>query len=946
MNRMSRPTILAGALATLLLWWVPATELDAGPGIWTSNGPDGGWVLGLAASPFTANEVYAVSRGGVFRSVDGGVTWSDRSAGINRQVFNIVHSQTAIGRLMVGGATKLFFSDDAAATWQDRTPAPGLLSAASMGRLEVSPTLAGTYYVALDDGRVLWTSDSGLSWNASPAVPQPGDFFITSIAADPAAPGEVLIATETDFAASDHRVYRGNLTLPPPPVVWTEIACAAGCPWDTQALRALKFGSAGRVWASGGQGTARSDDGGATWVATPASPSTFNDSIAINPSDNTEVYLAGGEGVQYTTDDGATWTHVASGFAGNDLLQTATSTVVVYKPFDTSRQLVGTNSNGVYRRNALPPIDSFVPGITGFNAQNIRAVASNVGNKVHAGVGDSFGATYVSFRSTNNGLTWPTANSGLAADQFRALVVDPNDSDTLYAGGLFRPKPDGMGGTDPGNGGIYKSDDGGLTWTTIDNGIPQTMPPFQFSLFGTVRDIAVDPFSAGPMGDSQVLYAVGSGRYTSDGMGGFTQEAARVYKSVDAGATWVASDSGIGSGETGASGRVMYASGVQIVVDTADLTGNTLYMATFIGRGDGDVPMAIDNGVFRTIDGGATWSNVTNGLPRVNGVAGAAAADVLSLAYDPTDPTGQTLYASTNDLSNSVLGTVYKTIDGGLNWTFSGTGLANRDVRDLVVDPLTGDVYAGIADPLGNGDGGVFVSDDGGTSWSSISTGFPGAAVGLKLELDNTGSNLLIHAGTTRSVQSFEVVPDGDTDGATNPIEEGAPNAGDGNGDGVQDRDQAVVASPQVLDPFRGTSSYITAELTGLVGACPGLENSFGLDLLDDVPVEAAMEATFSGLHLRIPDCEEAEIALTYHDPDAEFSDPSYRIRAYGLAFPDEDTTAWFDLAPASVAGITWTFTVADGAIGDATPDDGVIVFQGAAKRLREAFFADSMEAE
>jgi hypothetical protein len=48
----------------------------------------------------------------------------------------------------------------------------------------------------------------------------------------------------------------------------------------------------------------------------------------------------------------------------------------------------------------------------------------------------------------------------------------------------------------------------------------------------------------------------------------------------------------------------------------------------------------------------------------------------------------------------------------------------------------------------------------------------------------------------------------------------------------------------------------------------------------------------------------------------------------------------------AARSGNTWTFRVGDGEEGDATPDDGVIVFQGAAKRLRERFFVAGFEAE
>ena len=942
---MNSKVVCPSVLLVALL--IVTGPISAGPGVWTSSGPNGGAVDAVIASPFTASEFYALANGAVFKSIDAGGNWSEASAGINRRVFQLAHSETAADRLLAANSNKVFFSSDGAATWQDRTPPSALLGGAFMQSLASSPALPGTYYLALSDGRILITGDSGLSWRVSTPIVQPTVFFISAIAADPAVPHRVLVATSTDFAAADHRLWVGDLSDPAPPAVWTEIACPAGCLWDDEAITEVEFGSAGRAWAVSRSGVGRSDDAGLTWTIPGGLFNVPGTRIAVNPVDNTGLYVAGSEGLHYTTDDGATWVPVLAGFVGNDLLQPARSTDVVYNPFNPGLQLAGSISNGVYRRNAIG-LDTFVPSVAGFTAQQIRAVASNTLDRVHVGVSDSFGATLVSFLSPNNGASWGAANGGLEADQFRALVVDPNDSDVIYAGGRFDPKPDNTGTTVPGNGGLYKSTNGGLNWTTIDSGIPLTAPPFAFSLFGTVRDVAIDDSVVDAMtGRSTTLYATGSGRLESDGMGGFTTTAARVYKSTDAGANWLPSDTGVGGIEAGVSGFNMFASGVQIVIDPTDATRQTLYLATFIGRSDIDEPTTIGNGVFKSIDGGATWTNVTNGLPRINGNPAAAANDVLSLAVDPA--TGD-LYASSNDQANSFLGTVYKSTDGGLNWSFAGTGLESRDVRDLVVDPASGDVYAAVVDPLGNGDGGVFVSTDGGVSWASISTGFPDTAVALKLELDNSGPNLLMHAGTSRGVQSFDVLPDEDTDGATDGVEDQAPAgargiAGDGNGDGIPDRLQREVASPQLVTATRGTPVTITASVTPISGACDRFENSFGLGLLAGVPSESTFDAPYSGLHLRIPDCEQAEVEIVYHGRAFD-DDPSWQVRGYGLAFPDEESAVWNEVPSASVSGNTWTFVVTDGQLGDATPDDGVIVFQGAAKQLTEIFFADSMEAE
>ena len=926
----------------------------AGPGVWTSSGPNGGWVTRLVASPFTPGEFYALSRGGVFKSIDSGATWSEAGAGVNRQVFNVAHSGTGAGRLILSNSSKVFYSDDGAVTWQDRSPPSPLLAGSFLGFATGSP-LPGTYFIAISDGRILITEDSGLSWRASPPIPQVDLRGISALAADPLMPGQVLVATTTDFAVPNFKLWRGSLTVPSPPLVWTEVTCGGSCPWSTSPVQELEFGSAGRLWASTQLLTARSDDSGASWTVPPALANLGAQSISVNPADNAELFLAGGQGLRYTTDDGISLTEILGGFIGNDLSQPATSTVVIHNPFNPAFQLAGTISNGVYRRNSLGS-DFFVQSTAGFRAQNIRAVASNTFNRVHIGVGDAFDATFVAFRSTDNAVTWGQVNGDLEADQFRAIVVDPNDPDTLYAGGRYDAKIDDLGNPVDGNGGIYKSINGGLNWSTIDNGIPMTATsPFSRSLFGTVRDLAIDPSSVGPGGASQVLYAAGSGRLRDDSMGGTIVDAARVYKSSDAGATWVPSDNGVGALEIASSGFGMFASGVQIIVAPTDPTAQTLYLATFLSRASGDIPLSIDNGVFKSIDGGANWTNVTNGLPRIDGNPAAAAQDVLSLAIDPNDPTGGTLYASTNDLVNSTLGSIFKTTDGGLNWFFSGVGLENRDVRDLVVDPVTSNVYAAVTDPLGNGDNGVFVSEDGGLSWASISTGFPASGSALKLELENSGANLLIHAGTTAGLQSFEVLPDEDTDGAPDPIEDDAPAStrgglpsGDGNGDGIRDADQADVASPKVLVGGRGSEITVTATVAPAfsgAGTCNRIENSFGINLLPGVPIEPRYDATFNGLYLRIPDCSAAEVTLVYHGRGFS-GDSSWHIRGYGLDFPDEESNAWARIDSGIVNGNTWTFMLEDGQPGDGTPEDGVIVFTGAAKQLTERFFADGLEAE
>ena len=89
-------------------------------------------------------------------------------------------------------------------------------------------------------------------------------------------------------------------------------------------------------------------------------------------------------------------------------------------------------------------------------------------------------------------------------------------------------------------------------------------------------------------------------------------------------------------------------------------TPTTLYAGTDSG------------GVFKSTDGGASWSAVNNGL---------TAAWVLALAIDPQTPT--TLYAGTYG------GEVFKSTNGGASWSAVNNDLTAAWVWDLAIDPQT-----------------------------------------------------------------------------------------------------------------------------------------------------------------------------------------------------------------------------------------------------------------
>lgn len=116
---------------------------------------------------------------------------------------------------------------------------------------------------------------------------------------------------------------------------------------------------------------------------------------------------------------------------------------------------------------------------------------------------------------------------------------------------------------------------------------------------------------------------------------------------------------------------------------------------------------ASSNGLWKSTDGGATWTKIH---PTTRG------DNLETLAIVPSSP--QTLYFAVGNTTGQTDGGLFKTADGGGNWTGVSAGLpGGTTVRALVTDPYqTQIVYAGT-------NKGVFKTTDGGASWIGPGTG-------------------------------------------------------------------------------------------------------------------------------------------------------------------------------------------------------------------------------
>jgi photosystem II stability/assembly factor-like uncharacterized protein len=244
---------------------------------------------------------------------------------------------------------------------------------------------------------------------------------------------------------------------------------------------------------------------------------------------------------------------------------------------------------------------------------------------------------------------------------------------TAVAGVPGQPHVYYMGAT---GGGVWKTDDGGITWSPITDGYVQT---------GSVGAIAVAP------SDPTVIY-VGMGE--ADIRSNFSHGDG-VYKSVDAGATW----KHVGLSDSRQIGRIA----------VHPRNPDVAFVAA-LGHPFGPNQ---ERGLFRTSDGGATWEKVLF----VDDTTGA-----VDVVIDPINP--RIVYASFWPMyrrpwqiySGGNGSGPYKSVDGGSTWSELKNGLpAGLKGRiGLAVSLSRHDRVWAIVEAK---DGGVFRSDNAGASW-------------------------------------------------------------------------------------------------------------------------------------------------------------------------------------------------------------------------------------
>ena len=305
------------------------------------------------------------------------------------------------------------------------------------------------------------------------------------------------------------------------------------------------------------------------------------------------------------------------------------------------------------------------------------------------------------WKTSNGGNNWEILTDTLPTLGVSSIVVDFSSPNTIYLGTGDRDSDDAPGL------GVWKSTDGGLTWKSSNTGMGNRV---------------VGKMIMNPQNNAELLAATSGG----------------IYKSVDNGQSWSRKSS--------------------VTSHFKDIVYKP---------GDPSIVYATSNGsFFRSSNAGDTWAVVTNGLPTSNRlVIGVTPANsnyvylllsnqrtfkglyqstdsgvsfnlmsnspnILDYKADGSGTSGQAWYdlcIAVDPLNANILYAgginIWKSIDGGINWTLSAHWTfgppvddVHADQHELVYSPSNGRLYNG-------NDGGIYYTQDGGSNWTEISSG-------------------------------------------------------------------------------------------------------------------------------------------------------------------------------------------------------------------------------
>ncbi|MGB0870550.1 MAG: VPS10 domain-containing protein [Flavobacteriales bacterium] len=474
-------------------------------------------------------------------------------------------------------------------------------------------------------------------------------------------------------------------------------------------------------------GVWKSIDGGTTWNEAGSISSTRIYKIEMDPDNSNRLLAATNNGLFRTENGGTTWTEVTSGIVRDIQFALGTGNQNVFAV--TESGFIKSSNNGA----TWTSVTNGIPNDFSYMRLDVTADDSNYVYVVGAGDGSNTLYRGI-YKSTDAGTTFTEVHSATDGDIFDGsgqawydldIAVDQNDKNTLVVGvlNIWRSTNGGTSWnainswSSPGqpsythadihflkwhgnnlycgsDGGVYKSTNDGDSFEDLTRGLP----------IGQYYDIEVyqkDPsYISGGLQDNGGYYFDGIWKnyYGADGMTSVMnqEDSTVIYGMIQNGVLQNSSNGGNSVDDLGTPG----VDGQWVTPMEWDAENNRIIAGydklftndgTFFGWSEistftfpaliGEIELYNDktntmlvstneDGVFRTIDGGATWTNVITNLPT-------SSALIKDIEFDESDSNHFFIVQSFN---------IYETTDAGATWSNINGNLPFTVFNDIEMD--------------------------------------------------------------------------------------------------------------------------------------------------------------------------------------------------------------------------------------------------------------------